>query len=619
MRLISPGRRQHSPRRPRLYRQRRCRCDTCITYHTCTHQTLQTLPARPASRSQYTVRRVSILCPRPSSLTSTATHIRHRYLPPTYPTHTTYQVRRLSQTTVPSVSPLGTALGSVLASAFGATPADKESASAGTADNLTLPKALAPSVFRVGGKDSSRDGGSVSILRALRDSRDGKDGKDGGSHGKRFGPFAGFDPSTIFGTPLTSLTSLHEDEAALETQADDAEAMCRICARGCTACTCTCSEDDSDTPEWIKEGERDVGLVFNSSAGEGGGKGNIGDVGGGGMGGGEVEGKGVGEGDGEGEELSTECITPRRRSTSPNVLDSWAGREAATQAMGPTRRKRTVSFDLGASAVRGSNAGPLQADCRPSSSSELSSISKSCLAPPMRHPRYSPASTSVPAVPASSEFILADGPPAISAATVTTATASSYTVPPPPPEVIGAPVEEKMAAEETALEELEAEKTPVPQQEPEPPPPPPPPPPLPQLQQQLQQAQKEQSPDTRSWSVGFDFSLRPPPPPAPQLRPPPPQQQQQQQQLPRLPPPPPPPPLPPPQSKFDERRWEARAVDPSPTLARGWARLREITLAPARRSSRSPPCKITCVRPSLAPNRLPHRQNQSLSGFGRRG
>ena len=509
--------------------------------------------------------RVSIYCThnppltRPSSLTSTPIDIQRHYLPPSRhsPSRHSYltqppQVRRLSQTAVPSVSPLGrSALGSVLASALGATRADRESASAdkeGTVDSLTLPKALAPSVFRVGGKDSIKDGGSISILRALRESRDvkdGRDGKDGGSHGKRFGPFAGFGPSTIFGTPAASLSSLREDEAALETQADDAEAMCPICARGCTACTCTCSEDDSDTPEWIKEGAKAVGLVPKSPDGEGGdeGKGEVG-----------------------GEEPSAECTRPRRRSTSPDVLDNWSGREVATQAMGPTRRKRTVSFDLRTSSVKFNSSGLSRADCRPASSSELSRISKSCLTPPMRHPRYSPAYTSVPGVAAT---------PAESTATVTTATSSSYTVPPPPPpppEVEGAPVVEKVAGEETALEELEAKKEALPQQEPSPPPLSPPPP-LPPLQQQLQQTQKQEPAEVRSWSVGFDFSLRPPPPPPPQLRlhrPPP-------SQLLPLPLPPPPPPLPPPPPReFDEGHWEAREVDPSPTLARGRARLREI-------------------------------------------
>ena len=264
-------------------------------------------------------------------------------------------MRRLTQS---AVSPLASALGGVLASALGATRADKESAAfkEGTADILTLPKALDPSAFSVVGKNSSKDGGSISILRAMRESRDAvNDPKDGGSHGKRFGSF----PAIFnFGTPpATTLPSLREDEADLEAQADELHAMCPICARSSTSCTCTCSADDSDTPEWIKEGERDVGLATKSHCGEVGG---------------EIKGE-VGNG-GVKEEPSAEQTRPsRRRSTSPDVLDSSAIRETATQTMGATRRKRTVTFDLGTSAVRVlSNLELSRADDRPASSSERS-------------------------------------------------------------------------------------------------------------------------------------------------------------------------------------------------------------------------------------------------------
>ena len=106
---------------------------------------------------------------------------------------------------------------------------------------LKLPKAFAPSVFRVVGKNSSNDGGSNSILRAMREVNDPKDSV---SHGKRFGSF----PAIFnFGTPpATTLPSLREDEADLEAQADEVHAMCPICARRLTSCTCTCSADDSD-------------------------------------------------------------------------------------------------------------------------------------------------------------------------------------------------------------------------------------------------------------------------------------------------------------------------------------------------------------------------------------
>ena len=122
---------------------------------------------------------------------------------------------------------------------------------------------------------------------------------------------------------------------------------------------------------------------------------------------GKAKGKSVGgsEGDGEGEgPMHAGRARPRRRSTSPNVFSSRAGREdTAAPAMPPAPHKsrRTVSFDLGGSSyVRRSGAGMIsgmsRAGSHPCSQTELPRISKNCCASGRAGPAAPAASVTSP-------------------------------------------------------------------------------------------------------------------------------------------------------------------------------------------------------------------------------